>query len=327
MVSSFVNHFRPLLYILFHQALNSSVARVRARCKTLSTTMQEPDFIADLVLNFSPVLFNTLVRTFPTYKFSLTSIYCHQKPIVDIGSTKDPELGDILFIYVYKDMGGKKQFNSLLLQAKITRKNITKVSPGDAHQLELYSKWPKFTYKRAGKLNGISRDIIPKAINDGGQYLMIDDSIAASSGTAGNFPMGCAKPAAKLILDTEFSSELIDFLKFKSGRSFEEHAKTSSDDWTKMIWELLQIAKDKASKRHNSGLSSFPRVVSNQLDGCCFFKSTTTSMFDDLHRSLSDSIGSLITADNFFDENPAPSVVVIESQELDLENYNEQAYE
>jgi hypothetical protein len=42
-------------------------------------------------------------KAFPKIKFSLTGIFCHQKPIVDIGLSTAPELGDILFVYIHTD--------------------------------------------------------------------------------------------------------------------------------------------------------------------------------------------------------------------------------
>lgn len=42
------------------------------------------------------------------------------------------------------------------------------------HQLELYKNWPEFTYHRAGYLNEKKRNVLPKTINDGAQYLLHD---------------------------------------------------------------------------------------------------------------------------------------------------------
>ena len=36
------------------------------------------------------------MAVFPDYDFSVSGVYCHQKPIVDINLDKKPELGDIL---------------------------------------------------------------------------------------------------------------------------------------------------------------------------------------------------------------------------------------
>jgi len=261
-------------------------------------------------------LFNNLKAVFPKNKFSVTGVFCHQKPLADIGLSRDPEIGDLLLVYIYTDRIGNKKLNSILLQAKISNKPTITVSHTDEHQLKLYSEWPLFSYKRAGSLNGTKRDILPKTINDGAQYLLIDDHpIYGLSGMKGTFPMGCATPSKTLSINNDLPDEIIDFLKFKSGRAFEENPLSSKDDWTKMIWDLLNATKDKASKRKNAGISNFPRQVSNYFDGCCFFLTESNSIYSDLHRALSHG-DFANNSDNYFDEdNFSPSVILIESSE------------
>lgn len=316
MKASDINIVAPILKELIHNAIVDSVHFVVSKCKTLGNQPQEPDFIASLTINFSADLFNILKAVFPKSKFSVTGVFCHQKPLADIGLSKDPEIGDILLVYIYTDKKGLKKFNSLLLQAKISSLPTTVISATDQHQLALYSDWPLFSYKRAGRLNGVKRDIQPKTINDGAQYLLIDNHpLYGLSGMPGTYPMGCATPAKTLIINNDLTSEIIDFLKFKSGRAFEQNSSTTKDDWTKMIWDLLNVTKSKASRRKNAGLKSFPRHVTNKFDGLCFFMTDTTSIFQDSHSELSH--GDFNTNfDNYFDEeNFSPSVVLIESNE------------
>lgn len=311
-----INKVAPILNGLIHNAIVSSVHFVVTKCKALGNRPQEPDFIASLTINFSAELFNILKAVFPKSKFSVTGVFCHQKPLADIGHSKDPEIGDILLVYVYTDKRGSKKFNSLLLQAKISSKMTTVIAATDQHQLKLYSDWPLFVYKRAGRLNGVKRDILPKTINDGAQYLLIDDNpVYGLSGMPGTFPMGCATPAKTLSINSDLTNEIIDFLKFKSGRAFEQNPSTTKDDWTKMIWDLLDVTKAKASKRKNAGLTSFPRQSTNKFDGLCYFMADTSSIFQDLHSDLGHG-GFSENFDNYFDEdNFSPSVVLIESYE------------
>lgn len=311
-----INKVAPILNGLIHNAIISSVHFVVTKCKALGNRPQEPDFIASLTINFSADLFNILKAVFPKSKFSVTGVFCHQKPLADIGLSKDPEIGDLLLVYVYTDKRGSKKFNSLLLQAKISTKMTTVVAATDQHQLKLYSDWPLFAYKRAGRLNGVKRDILPKTINDGAQYLLIDDNpVYGLSGMPGTFPMGCATPAKILSINNDLTNEIIDFLKFKSGRAFEQNPSTTKDDWTKMIWDLLDVTKAKASRRRNAGLSSFPRQSTNKFDGLCYFMTDTSSIFQDLHSNLGHGDFNE-NFDNYFDEeNFSPSVVLIESNE------------
>jgi hypothetical protein len=130
----------------------------------------------------------------------------------------------------------------------MTSTHRTRIPNSDKHQLVLYKDWPDFTYRKAGLLNGTRRSIQPKVSNDGAQYLPIDNHpILGLAGRPGTFPMGCALAQDILHLDNNLAFEIRDFLKFKSGRSFEADATTTNDDWTKMIWEMLEITKAKAS--------------------------------------------------------------------------------
>jgi hypothetical protein len=315
-----INKVETLLRGLIDNSLMDSVVFVVNKCNKLSNKPQEPDFVAALTLKFTTGLFNILKAVFPKSKFSVTGVFCHQKPLADIGLTKAPEIGDLLFVYIYTDNRGVKKFNSILLQAKISNKSTTTISKADEHQLKLYSEWPKFTYKRAGTLNGTKRDILPKTINDGAQYLLIDDHpIYGLSGMSGTFPMGCAIPAKTLSLNNDLTSEIIDFFKFKSGRAFEENPSTTNDDWTKMIWDLLKVTKAKASKRKNAGIKNLPRQISEKFDGCCSFLTETNSIFQDLHNDIGNGDSQFNSDDYLDEENPSISVILIESNEQNEE--------
>lgn len=311
-----INVAAPILNYLIHNSIVRSVHFVVKKCEILGNQPQEPDFIASLTINFSAELFNILKAVFPQSKFSITSIFCHQKPLVEIDQNTSTEIGDILFVYVYTDDRGRKKYNSLLLQAKISTKQTTIVAQRDQHQLKLYSDWPQFTYKKAGKLNGTKRDILPKTINDGAQYLLIDnDPIYGLSGMPGTYPMGCATPSHTLSINNDLASEIIDFLKFKSGRAFEQDPKTSKDDWTKMIWDLLIATKEKASRRRNIGLENFSRQSTDQFDGKCFFMTETSSIFEDLHAQLEGENSKIMHDRHVGEEEFSTSVVLIESRE------------
>lgn len=297
-----VNENQHILKPLIDKALLDSVVWVSNRGKP-----QEPDFIMALSTKFVKDFFNILVAIFPNYEFSVLGVYCHQKPIVDIGLTKRPELGDILFVYADRKQGGEVILNSLLLQAKISSHSFFKVPHSETHQLKLYQKWPEFTYCRAGHLNGKKRNILPKSINDGAQYLLINDDPL----TNGFYfrrelsPMGCAIPDDILCINDSLSCELINILKFKSGRTFDGTPYKTEDDWSRMIWDLLKIARSKFSRRKNIQIKSFPR--SNEC-----------------RHYFSDNMGNMTLLDEFFDDNindevtddrdVGMSVVLIESR-------------
>jgi hypothetical protein len=220
---------------------------------------QEPDFIASLVQDFTPALFEILQSCYKGIAFGLTSVFAHQKPTVNIGTRKNPELGDLLLVLMHTDSLGKKWCNSLLLQAKMTAREKTIIGPGDRHQLRLYTDWPEFTYvNSSAALKGQKRSVKPHTLHDGAQYLMIDKRRIAVFGHRLHYPMACAVPDRKVIVDKPFNVEIVEFLKFKSGRMFEDRHEIS-EDWSQVVWDLLDLSAALFSKRNNSGRASFGR--------------------------------------------------------------------
>ena len=273
----------------------------------IKSRSQEPDYIAALSTKFKKDFFNILVAVFPNYDFSILGVYCHQKPIVDINLSKKVELGDILFVYADRKLNGERVLNSLLFQVKVSNHPCLRVHHSEMHQLELYRSWPEFTYYRAGCLNGKTRDVLPKAINDGAQYLLIDNNPLTNGIYAGKemFPMGCAVPDDILCINNSLSEELIDLLKFKSGRTFDINPYETEDDWSKMIWDLLGIAAFKSSKRNNARIGSFPR--SNEYNHFCTDNMRGRTL-------LEEAFGNYENLDGKFDEDSGASVVLVESQ-------------
>ena len=313
-----INGRMPFLKHCMDHAIKDAVRKVVTRCDALGTTPQEPDYIAGLSLYFTRKLYRILTRFFVRHQFSVTGIFCHQKPIVDIGIGVNPELGDILFVYIYTDSTGTKKYNSLLLQAKVSTAMVLRVPPRDMHQLTLYRDWPEFIYRRAGVLNGITRNIQPKVASDGAQYLLIDnDPVTGLAGTAGTFPMGCAIAEESLSVNANLANEIVDFIKFKAGRAFEGDPLATGDDWTKMIWDLVTIARGRMSRRRNAGFPRFPRqtvYATTADDGAMLSFGSEYSSFDDIRDSGGGS-GELHKHDNLNDEGPGISVVLIEASE------------
>ena len=213
MNANVINNNESILEPLIENAILNAVKWIEIRCRP-----QEPDYMLALSTQFIKEFFNILVAVFPSYDFSVSSVYCHQKPIVDIGLDKKPELGDILFVYAERRKNGERILNALLLQAKVSNYPLLRIHQSEKHQLELYRRWPEFTYYRAGFLNGKKRNVLPKTINDGAQYLLIDSNPLTNGIYLGKgmFPMGCAVPDDDLCINNSLSRELINLLKFKS---------------------------------------------------------------------------------------------------------------
>lgn len=313
MTAKEINDNWNVLYQLVSRAILRSAKVAVSSCGAIQKTAQEPDYVARLVMDFSPELYHILKVVFPQLKFSVTGVYIHQKPLADIGSSPNPEIGDILFVYRESNSRRSIRLNSILLQAKVTSNTTMSIPSSEMHQFTLYSQWPTFTYRRAGNLDGQMRDILPKTITDGAQYLLIDNHpLSGLSGIHGTSPMGCATASNPLHLNAELSVEILNFLKFKSGRTCDDEQSATVDDWSKMIWDLIRIAEGKMSKRKNMGVNSFPRISTLLLDGM----STVISDFSSVIGNASkNEVGDNDQQDLYGDDSGGVSVIILESQE------------
>jgi hypothetical protein len=297
-----INKVESKLYEKIHSVLLKNINDVYSR----SPKPQEPDFVAILTCYFTKDLYDILKGFFPNYNFGITSIYCHQKPNVNFGGNC-VELGDLLFIYRYIDKNKEETYNSLLTQAKVT-KNLSNVKSQDRKQFELYATWPKFTYSKAGCLNGKSRDIYVKEPTNGAQFLLFDNSPVSAKKYPGVFPIGFSKVISGIFqyrVYPDFTKDLIKFFVFNNGRKFEAKKDIQKDctNWSQMIWDLICICKNELSRRRNIGLENFNRL--NDYGDVYRQKSDleTPSLFQKTTNNIAQERGG---------EDGAPSIICIE---------------
>ena len=268
LISDVIMKNKRLLRSAIDESLAESHLRTWSNCRRVSHTPEEPDYIADLSLNWiSDVarILGVVLRT--RFRVGITGVFCHQKPLADFGSTPRPEIGDLLLVLKYQESGNTPIFNSLLLQAKMSIKESFTLGTGELHQLKLYEQWPGFCYARAGSLNGQARDIHPKCPSTGAKYLLVDPRFIHWHRRPFHFPFGCAVPNRSITLTKGLADEFIDFLTLDAGKLISDKV-SISEHWSQMIWDLLEITKDKCAKRKRSGLGKgFPRQTASTMDG------------------------------------------------------------
>ena len=106
------------------------------RCAQQNSSPHEPDFIAGLVLESVPLLYDSFRHIFRQYNIhlSLASVFCHQTPKVKYaGQRKSCELGDLLIVHVHAKQSGEIQRNALLYQAKMSSKQPHRISSAEKH--------------------------------------------------------------------------------------------------------------------------------------------------------------------------------------------------
>lgn len=261
------NH--PILVQGFHVAIVNALNASWAACTAHGRSPHEPDLVAGLVLNAAPAIYQHLSASLRPYGIiaSVSSVFCHQSPKVRHSGPHPGscELGDILFVYSHRPQQGPPTRNALLLQAKSASRHPYTVagSGSERVQLDLYETWPRFTYATPASLQGKARDVQPKSPSAGAQYLLLDSGHPSNPGTGllgqpGTFPAGCCIPGQQLHIHTDLANELFELLLLKSGRPFGPKG-TSGDDWSNVIWDLIQIGLAKAFNRRLGGHINAPR--------------------------------------------------------------------
>lgn len=299
----------------------------------------EPDYIARLVLKGTPE-FHQIISSYSYIwnNVSTVGVFCHQSPMVqytDGNAVRRCELGDILWCHFHTDINGNIFRNALLFQSKMSD-SISLNTAYDDTQLKLYREWPQFEYYRSGALNGQVRNILPKQPHAGAQYMAIDNHNPILPQVGINsahpidcFPIGITSIVPELYADTPLESELVRFLFWGSGRPFDSHSdRNNSDEWTKVVWDLLRNGMSRAFNRRRAGFNNSPRIWrgKSQMDGMLAFTGKgadlSSGIGDDFYNEFkgifsSDNGG--IENDNYFpkDENNdgAPSIIIFKTTE------------
>ena len=208
-------------------------------------SMDEPNLVAQMVKVLPGEIKSALASILPGKQIAAGGAFIHQKPLahfIRIPCPKSPEIGDMLIVCRETRASGTV-YNALLLQAKCVKNPIlANVSKSDLHQFKLYSEWPEFEYRRAGALDGQHRDVLPKSISQGAQYLLIDKSAPADMLTATVDNPVCG---SKL-----FARSLASVLSFDLGRTFDAYP---VDGWSRMIVDLLWLTANSVFNSKNAG--------------------------------------------------------------------------
>lgn len=284
-----------------HLAILHGMLDAYTRCGQRGNHPQEPDFVAALVLDSTPLIYSALKAVFAPYQIavSVASVFCHQTPQVKHSlASKSCELGDLLFVHIHTDLSGKVCRNALLYQAKMSSKQPYVVPNSETHQLSLYTDWPKFSYKSPGTLSGTTRDINPKVRHAGAQYMLIDDRPPSDPQSGllnfpGTYPIGSCMADKCLHDHNHLAQELFDLLRLRSGKAFEgQTPNPPTDEWSRTIWDLISVALKKAFNRKNSGRKGDPRAAGGPLylaDGVCFTAATAPSARSTVREILGDN--------------------------------------
>ena len=190
----------------------------------------EPVIVEAIFKTLPQAIYDSLAGNAGGAKIEVYSVFAHKSPLVTYskdGNKNGCELGDLLIAYVQR-YNENTNCNALLLQAKKTPVEENKV------QKYLYENWPQFEMRKA-KAWGITKaDIYPKAVSQGAMYLLV-------SSKGGKFEFDVDTVAGVPNASTPFSEQLVNLVKFVSGRSFSfDENVPNKDDWSKLMSALIR---------------------------------------------------------------------------------------
>ncbi len=240
-----------------------------SRCARTGRSPHEPDHIAALVLEGTPLIQNALDLLRPAGFFSkILGIYCHQSPYVvfDGVSNQRCEIGDLLICHFHFPAAGPPRMNALLLQAKMSDGNPLTLKKKDLPQFNLYSQWPTFRYD-SPPLRGQQREVLPSSPHTGAQYLTVRSTWQSWRGS----PMRIAFPWDPLFSRASLERVFLQLLWGSTGRPFLPYTSTAREGWSEVVWDLIRSAAGKAFRRERSDIAGAPRLVGPVgLDGLWF---------------------------------------------------------
>lgn len=243
-----------------NNAIAQSVAVVKANAKKNRRTMQEPDYVAALTTEFP----KRITGLIPGVKYG--GCFIHQKPKISFTSNIDGkqhscELGDLLVI-CRKIVDGNERYNVALLQFKrANSKALTISATPERVQLEVYTSWPIFSL---ANVRG-HFDVQPKTVNLGAQYSLIYESSGQYRSMYAHIPQTTMFFSSDLTLG-RFINDLMDW---QDGRTINEESKKDDEEWSRLIWSLVNISKAAIFNRRNIEQENRPRTAGEFFEFMC----------------------------------------------------------
>ena len=255
------NCYRHTCFINMINFIDCLIAKavLSFKSKNSNKKFQEPDYTAAIIKEFVPLANQYLM---PLRGMKIGGSYIHQKPYVSFvynGKVKKCELGDLLVI-CRKRVDSEDLFNAVLMQLKMSSgRDVKRISnTGDLIQLYLYTKWPLFWFN-----NNTKYDIQPKTVSLGAQYLFVNNNKKTV--------FTHSIPQIQMQIDDSFSFGrfLFDFINWQNGRPMMPEDQICGDEWSKLIWGIIDHNKKAVFRRKNINIYNEPRNSIDFLTSLC----------------------------------------------------------
>jgi hypothetical protein len=189
---------------------------------------------------------------------SISGFFCHQKPLVFFppGNRLNGdccEIADLLIIRRhYVGNSASLQHATLIQTKKKKSTNIRTIPKTETTQFFLYSNWPEFQYKNSyfkGTRKISDYDFLQR------EYSIIRDYRSINWRVGKKSPLYIASNKIKGPVRESFAKYLIRLLFFQRGRQYYNNENKDSDDWSKVINELIRLNYSRLSNKNNLNIS------------------------------------------------------------------------
>lgn len=254
---SSVERHKERLLVGAEAAVSAAVQAAWRRTKSPS----EPAFISALVTNGTPTLgaIWSPILASAGIQCKISSVFVHQSPKVDLSTSGNCELGDLLLVHEHRTWDDRVFTRALLLQAKVHQAQSARLTLSSRIQAELYDSWPLFTYATPAYLRTECRNSYPKHPHPGAQYLIIKP--ANRRRLDGGMYVAPASLTITIAETRTLASVLVDLLLGRDGRVV-SRPRGSSISWSQIVHDLLFVGSQryfncaKAQAKDQPALSS-----------------------------------------------------------------------
>lgn len=101
-------------------------------------------------------------------------------------------------------------------------------------------------------------------VNSGSQYLLLDKNKPSNYRSPGTIILNSAMPERNLVTVSTLHNTLFQFLYYTTGRTFDSY-KNSTDNWDKVMWDLLISSRYNVFTRQNAGIITEPRFSGDSI--------------------------------------------------------------
>lgn len=251
---------------LINHLIKVAAEKVASRANMGIANLHEPDITSALVTEL-PDMVNRVMQS-AHVRVSFGGCYIHQKPKVYFPVQGDRvacrEIGDLLVV-CRQEYNGVEAFSATLFQMKNHDVGIANhvIKHNELEQLYLYKYWPNLYFKK--EIEPTYFDVYPKSFHQGAQYGLIRRDYPHDPITIYH-----SLPSSVMSIYPEqtFGDFIQDLVLCQKGRIITSYADRAKDEWSRLMWYLIDICRASNFKLTRVNYPKQPRVNGEFFDIC-----------------------------------------------------------